>query len=398
MLGSQEIEKLYIGSAILYQKSSSTPSESFFCKLELTDGTIVDIDGNGELTKAMVATPYASTLYKMHVGNLCTSIGSQAAAQCKQLVELVIDEGVTTINSAAFNGDSKLGIIDFPSTLTSIGNYCFHNMAGTCNITFRGLTPPTISIGNNNRFSAANTNIYVPDSSLSTYQTAWSELATKIKPQSQLLPREYTELNYISSTSTGGQYIDLGCKLLQNTDDIQIDIKFNIKGEGKTSTGSDARLSTLISSQPEVSPWPGFVLRRFSTANTNIHLQAKWQFTNSVARTSKYDSKYLSYGNNGTTNATTFGTLCEFSEILDNIPSSQINDTTCTLFCSFDASNNPFRFCEADLYYLRFKKGNTIIRNLVPAKRNSDNEIGLYDLQNNVFYISQGTESFVTGT
>lgn len=212
------------------------------------------------------------------------------------------------------------------------------------------------------------------------------------------LPSEYTKLNYISSTSTGGQYIDLGCKLLQDTDDIQIDIKFNIKGEGKTSSGSDNRLSTLISSQPEVSPWPGFVLRRFSTANTNIHLQAKWQFTNSVARSNKYDSKYLSYGNNGTTNATTFGTLCEFSEILDNIPSSQINDTTCTLFCSFDASNNPFRFCEADLYYLRFKKGNTIIRNLIPAKRNSDNEIGLYDLQNNVFYISQGTESFVTET
>lgn len=206
---------------------------------------------------------------------------------------------------------------------------------------------------------------------------------------------KYERLQYISSTSTGGQYIDLGCKLLQNTDDIQIDIKFNIKGEGKTSSGSDNRLSTLISSQPEVSPWPGFILRRFSTANTNIHLQAKWQFTNSVARSSKYDSKYLSYGNNGTTNATAFGTLCEFSEILDNIPSSQINDTTCTLFCSFDASNNPFRFCEADLYYLRFKKGEQIIRDLIPVKKGS--EVGLYDIENDVFYTSMGSAPFVAG-
>ena len=39
---------------------------------------------------------------------------------------------------------------------------------------------------------------------------------------------EYQKINYISSTSTGGQYIDLGCHLMENTDDIQIDIKFKV--------------------------------------------------------------------------------------------------------------------------------------------------------------------------
>lgn len=156
-------------------------NQNFFCQLELTDGTIVDLEGSGELTKEMVATPYASTLYKMHVGNLCTSIGYQAAAQCLQLVELVIDEGVTTLDSGAFNGDSKLEVIDLPSTLTSIGNYCFHNMGtSTCNITLRGLTPPTVTIWANNRFEAANTNIYVPAEALETYKNTWTNIADKI--------------------------------------------------------------------------------------------------------------------------------------------------------------------------------------------------------------------------
>ena len=39
---------------------------------------------------------------------------------------------------------------------------------------------------------------------------------------------EYEQLYYISSTATGGQYIDLGCKLFETTDEVQIEIKFNL--------------------------------------------------------------------------------------------------------------------------------------------------------------------------
>jgi len=57
-----------------------------------------------------------------------------------------------------------------------------------------------------------------------------------------------------------------------------------------------------------------------------------------------------------------------------------LNDFVCHLFCALNGSNQPFRFVEADLYYLRFTKGNTVVRDLIPAKRNSDNEVGLYDI------------------
>ena len=210
---------------------------------------------------------------------------------------------------------------------------------------------------------------------------------------------KYKRLEYISSTQTGGQYIDLGCKLLENTDDIKIDIKFNIKGVGKSSSGNDNTLCTLISSQTEVSPWPGFVLRRNAANNSRLNLQTKWSFTNSTKRVSesKYDSKYLSYMKNNNWVNVSFPGIYEFSEILDNIPSSQINNCTCTLFCALDSSNNPFRFAEADLYYLKFTKGEQVIRNLIPVQRNSDNEVGLWDMENQVFYTSQGDEPFIAG-
>jgi len=182
-IGSTHANKAYLGTNLIWEYNSGGGDETqdFFCKLELTDGTTVDLDGSGELTQAMVATPYASTLYKMHVGNLCTSIGYRAAHQCRKLEEVVVDEGVTTVGNQAFNADVKLAVVDFPSTLTSIGTYCFHNIGNVnCNFTFRGLTPPTVNISANNKFSNANTNIYVPAEALETYKNTWSSIASKI--------------------------------------------------------------------------------------------------------------------------------------------------------------------------------------------------------------------------
>ena len=49
----------------------------------------------------------------------------------------------------------------------------------------------------------------------------------------------------------------------------------------------------------------------------------------------------------------------------------------------------------AHFYSFRCKQGSTVIRNLVPAKRNSDNVAGIYDLANDVFYTSMTGTDFV---
>ena len=51
----------------------------------------------------------------------------------------------------------------------------------------------------------------------------------------------------------------------------------------------------------------------------------------------------------------------------------------------------------ADLYYLKLTKGGQVIRNLIPVKKVSTNEIGLYDMENDHLYVSQGDEPFVAG-
>ena len=219
---------------------------------------------------------------------------------------------------------------------------------------------------------------------------------------------EYYQLEYISSTQTGGQYIDLGCKLMENTDDIRMYIKFNIKGFGKNDN-YDAQ-STLIASQPEVSPYPGFVLRKTSRVSNYSYLQfidcsAKWSFENSIRanNTNKYYANALrgplnnEHLDTSNTLHKQIGNIYEETVLFNNIPQSQVNDCTCTLFCALDSNNNPFRYIEADLYYLKFIKGNTVIRNLVPVRRKSDNTVGLYDIEHDYLYVSQGDESFVAG-
>lgn len=371
MLGSQEIEKLYIGSTVLYQKSSSTPSESFFCKLELTDGTIVDLEGSGELTKEMVATPYASTLYKIHVGNLCTSIGDSAVFGCKQLFEVIIDEGVTTIGGGAFNGDGKLTVIDLPSTLTSIGAYSFHNMGtGVNTVIIRAATPP--SIGNNNLFDSANTTIYVPDSSLSAYQTAWSRWATRIKALSTYhyyeLPSGYTKLEYISSTATGGQYIETNLNMWSVMPvEYEIDMRVNMLGKGKDNNNQ----AVIFGNNQEVKPWPGFVIRK----EGGDHIEQD-QFP-----------KVSSYGSLG--------------EILNIHQLYTVNETahnvTATLFCGKNSNGTPFRYSMTRLYYCKLRaNSSTWQRDFVPCL-NPDGIAGLYDKVEGKFYSSPNGVAFEYG-
>ena len=218
--------------------------------------------------------------------------------------------------------------------------------------------------------------------------------------------KDYQLLDHISSTSTGGQYIDLGCKLMENTDDIQIDMKFNFKGHGKTGP----QQSTFIASQPETSPNPGFVCRIARSEQNGVHaieFKLKWEL-NSMS--TFYDDPggngfpgyYLNdWGqfpvSGGATSHTKHLTNNVYEEtiILDNIPQEQCHNMNTYLFCALNSSGQPFRFSEVDVYYMRIYKGGTLIRSLWPVRRKSDNVIGLYDIITDYFYTSQGDEPFI---
>ena len=50
-----------------------------------------------------------------------------------------------------------------------------------------------------------------------------------------------------------------------------------------------------------------------------------------------------------------------------------------------------------DVYSFKVYQNNTLVLNLIPAKRNSDNAIGMYDTVSNTFFTNAGTGAFVAG-
>lgn len=49
------------------------------------------------------------------------------------------------------------------------------------------------------------------------------------------------------------------------------------------------------------------------------------------------------------------------------------------------------------IYKFKLYDGNNIVRNFVPCYRKSDNEAGMYDTVNNIFYTNVGDGDFVVG-
>lgn len=67
-----------------------------------------------------------------------------------------------------------------------------------------------------------------------------------------------------------------------------------------------------------------------------------------------------------------------------------------TLFCGL-WSTGPWRNGRGKIYTFKVTKNNTLVRDLVPAKRDSDNKYGMYDLVTNAFYLSPNNINFVGG-
>jgi hypothetical protein len=195
------------------------------------------------------------------------------------------------------------------------------------------------------------------------------------------LPSGYTEVEYIASTKTGGQYIDLDILLYDTLNkNYDIAMKFNIIGSGKDNTSQ----GTMFGCQDNTgSPWPGTFIR---TNSNNVQ------------------SRYI--GGSGKDN--TLGTVGNDIELTEKTPPSKnvynYNNSGKThtwgtsLFCVFNnqAKTAFIRFVEAKLYYFKLFVEGELVRDMVPCI-DPNNVVGLYDLVNNVFYSSPNGAAFVAG-
>lgn len=70
---------------------------------------------------------------------------------------------------------------------------------------------------------------------------------------------------------------------------------------------------------------------------------------------------------------------------------------TYALFRAKGKASSVYYYASAKIYSCKFEQNNTLVRNLIPARRNSDNVIGMYDTVTDTFLTNEGTGSFVAG-
>lgn len=110
------------------------------------------------------------------LGSTITSIPDRCFRECTVLSSVNIPNTVTTIDTEAFMDCSSLTSITIPSGVTSIGTRAFMR-SGIVDMTILATNPPTIEIGS----ISASGHIYVPAGSVSAYQAAWTDFASRIQ-------------------------------------------------------------------------------------------------------------------------------------------------------------------------------------------------------------------------
>lgn len=188
-------------------------------------------------------------------------------------------------------------------------------------------------------------------------------------------PEGYTRLEYLQSSGT--QYIDTG---FAPTNHTTIKIKLSITSKtAKFVYGS--RISVSENVHDFEFDLQTRVYAQFYSSNTQDYTNYNWDFNKIYNIENGKNGAYI----NGV----------KIKTYPENVFTSTLN-----IYLFGLNQNNYFQASRAlygKIYNAQIIEGSTLVRNFVPAKRNSDNKPGMYDLVNNVFYVNQGTGEFVMG-
>lgn len=192
-----------------------------------------------------------------------------------------------------------------------------------------------------------------------------------------VVPDGYNQLEYIESSGT--QYINTGIRLESNYV-IDMDISINSGNSDRWIFGAD----NYSDNRYGVNSLDDTSIQAIFCANS-------WTPSTSITVGERFNIEYkLGSQQTCSKDGAVFGTK-----------TNTINKSSLDLYIFSDNINNTvtspskiraYTFkCYSDL------EKSTIIMNLVPCKRSSDNAIGMYDLVTNTFYGNSGTGTFVAG-
>lgn len=214
--------------------------------------------------------------------------------------------------------------------------------------------------------------VYGSGRTITTYEGKLTIDEVVIPPSSRL-PQGYTEVEYIRQNNNYNAYINTGIipyGSVGNTFVVSATMKAYYRN-----TSCD----TFLSCEDINSPYFGFGYR-FECAG---------------------GSERQIFGADGSAT----GTVVNNSDGTFTYTCSRGNVTTTypmpiSIFCSFNNSSytSPYRFSDIEVHSMSITLNNETVRDFVPAKRDSDDKYGLYDLITDTFYISPNGNDFIGGS
>lgn len=176
----------------------------------------------------------------------------------------------------------------------------------------------------------------------------------------------YTELEYLGVGDTPGPYIDTG---VSNTSTayFEVDAQWT-----SAPSNNNAIFGAQTASEYCINAWQGTA---FVSAGVHANI------TTPLNR-----HKYKADANG-----------IYIDDALSTAPNwSNATERNYYLFAT-NYTSDVLKGSRIKIYEVKLWNGDTLTRDLIPVKRNSDDALGMYDLVNNVFYTNSGTGSFIAG-
>lgn len=192
-----------------------------------------------------------------------------------------------------------------------------------------------------------------------------------LKITKNVLPKEYQQVEYIQLS--GEQYIDTNYALWANTN-WKIEYKFDVN--------------------------------EFYNYNNMIGVLETTNSNNEIWITSE-GRYYFRFTDVSRTLLRILELNTPYTIIHDNTGTNLLNYVNGELVKTLNKANTSLnyklglghregaQFLKGKIYYAKFWNGNDLVRNFIPCYRKSDNEPGMYDTINNVFYTNAGEGEFI---
>ena len=189
------------------------------------------------------------------------------------------------------------------------------------------------------------------------------------------LPSEYQQVGYIESTGT--QYIDTGIKLNQDSK-IVTEIQLTNNGSQPNAIFGSRTSSTENN----------FECVSNLSSSVGIRIDFQSYETNRLTTEFNNEKNYIVISK----------TLMQIGERTKRQISYTDFETPYNCYIFYVSGENIYgQKAQMRLYNFKIYQNDVLIKDFIPCYRKSDNEIGLYDTVNNVFYTNQGTGEFTVG-